>query len=63
MFGTLWRVQTPLHSNVAGSIAIAEFFAPIIDTSPFSGVPPVITNFSINISILSKGVVTLLHRK
>ena len=47
MLGTLLIVQTPSINKVAGSIATAEFFAPLIFTSPFRGVGPVITNFSI----------------
>ena len=31
---------------VAGRIATTAFLAPLIVTSPLSGVPPVITNFS-----------------
>ena len=47
ILGTLLITQTPSINNVAGSIATAEFFAPLIFTSPFKGVGPVITNFSI----------------
>ena len=50
IFGTLYNVKTPFDNSVAGNIAIAEFFAPIIETSPLKGVPPVITNFSISSS-------------
>lgn len=34
MLGTLLIVQTPSINKVAGSIATAEFFAPLIFTSP-----------------------------
>ena len=46
MFGILFIVQIPFINKVAGSIATAAFFAPLISTSPFKGVGPVITNFS-----------------
>lgn len=39
-------VQTPLISKVAGIIATAAFFAPLMRTSPFKGVFPVMTSFS-----------------
>ena len=35
MFGTLFIIHVPLINNVAGKIATAEFFAPLIVTSPF----------------------------
>ena len=31
---------------VAGKIATAAFFAPLMETSPMRGLPPLITNFS-----------------
>lgn len=40
MFGTFSSVHTPFTSSVAGSIATAAFFAPLIVTSPFSLVFP-----------------------
>ena len=43
----LFIVHFPLTNNVAGSIATAEFFAPVIETSPLKLVPPLIINFSI----------------
>ena len=41
-------VQIPFIKSVAGKIATAAFFAPLIVTSPFKGEPPVMTNFSKN---------------
>ena len=38
--------QTPSIKSVAGKIATAAFLAPLIVTSPYKGVFPVITNFS-----------------
>ena len=46
MFGKLSIVQTPSIKRVAGNIATAAFFAPHINTYPFKGVGPCITNFS-----------------
>ena len=46
MFGKFSMVQTPSIKSVAGNIATAAFFAPLITTSPFNGVGPVTTNFS-----------------
>ena len=46
IFGTFSIRQTPSDRITAGMIAIAAFFAPLIDTSPVSRVPPVITNLS-----------------
>ena len=39
-------VVIPFINKAAGKIATAAFLAPLIVTSPFKGVPPVITNFS-----------------
>ena len=44
--GRLFIVHTPFINRVAGNMAMAAFFAPLISTSPFKGVGPVITNFS-----------------
>ena len=49
IFGKFSIVQTPSIKSVAGKIATAAFFAPLIVTSPFKGVFPVITNFSLSI--------------
>ena len=46
MFGKFSTVQTPFINKVAGIIATAAFFAPLIVTSPCNLVPPCITNFS-----------------
>ena len=46
IFGKFSIVQSPLISIVAGIMATAAFFAPLIFTSPRRGVGPVITNFS-----------------
>ena len=46
MLGRFSIVHTPSIKSVAGKIATAAFFAPLIVTSPFKGVPPVITSFS-----------------
>lgn len=46
ILGKFSIVQTPLIKIVAGIIATAAFFAPLIVTSPRRGVGPVITNFS-----------------
>ena len=35
IFGKFFIIQVPLISNDAGRIAKAEFFAPLIVTSPF----------------------------
>ena len=44
--GILEIVQIPSINNVAGIIATAAFFAPLIITSPLRRVPPCITNLS-----------------
>ena len=46
MLGRFYIVHIPSIKSVAGKIATAAFFAPLIVTSPFKGVPPVMTNFS-----------------
>ena len=46
ILGKFSMVQTPLISKVAGIIATAAFFAPLMTTSPFKGVFPVMTSFS-----------------
>ena len=46
LFGRFSIVQIPSINNVAGKIATAAFLAPLIVTSPFKGVCPVITSFS-----------------
>ena len=46
IFGRFSILQTPFISKVAGKIATAAFFAPLITTSPFSLVGPLITNLS-----------------
>ncbi len=38
--------QGPSESKTAGRMATAAFFAPLMRTSPCSGRPPFITNFS-----------------
>ena len=40
ILGILFIVQTPCINKVAGRIATAAFFAPLILTSPLSLVPP-----------------------
>ena len=44
IFGTFSKVVIPSIRSVAGSIATAAFFAPLISTSPLSFVFPFITN-------------------
>jgi len=46
IFGTFSNVHSPSINKVAGIIATAAFFAPLIFTSPLSLVGPFITNFS-----------------
>ena len=46
IFGKFSIVQIPFTNKVAGNIATAAFFAPLIVTSPFRRVPPFITNLS-----------------
>ena len=46
ILGKFSIVQVPFINNVAGIIATAAFYAPLITTSPFRGVFPVITSFS-----------------
>ena len=46
IFGRFSIVQTPSIKSVAGKIATAAFFAPLMVTSPFKGVGPFTTNFS-----------------
>ena len=62
--GTFSIVQVPLIKSVAGNIAIAAFFAPLIVTSPFKGVPPVIINLS---KLITSKIIfsnsNLLHEK
>ena len=47
IFGTFSIVQIPSIKRVAGKIATAAFFAPLITTSPLRGEGPVTTNLSI----------------
>ena len=44
--GQLSRIHFSSQSIVAATIATAAFLAPLITTSPFSGLPPCITSFS-----------------
>ena len=46
IFGTFSIVHSPSINSVAGIIATAAFFAPLIFTSPVSLVGPSITNLS-----------------
>ena len=46
IFGKFSMVQIPSINSVAGNIATAAFFAPLMVTSPFKEVGPVTTNFS-----------------
>ena len=46
ILGRFSIVHIPFTNNVAGIMATAAFFAPLIFTSPRKGVGPVITNFS-----------------
>ena len=43
MSGTFSKTHGASDKSAAGIIATATFFAPLIVTSPFKGVPPVIT--------------------
>ena len=46
MSGTFSIRHLPETSNVAGRMATTAFFAPEMTTSPFSGVPPMISYFA-----------------
>ena len=46
ILGTFSILHIPSERTTAGMIATAAFFAPLIETSPLSLFPPVITNFS-----------------
>ena len=44
--GIFSRRQTPFTMSAAGIMATAAFFAPLTSTSPYRGLPPLITYFS-----------------
>ena len=46
IFGRFSIVHTPSIKSVAGKMATEAFYAPLMATSPFSGVGPFTTNFS-----------------
>ena len=46
IWGIFSRRQVPLTIRAAGIIATAAFFAPLTSTSPYKGLPPLITYLS-----------------